>query len=152
MRRAYVRIFLWWRGQGVGGTYFAFSFEMNICQRKWGRCVFFPILTFPSGKLTTLDMRTGNWFGNAKICLFKKIGNFLTRSYGDEFSCYLLDILGLVFYQAAVPLHCCALVLCHFRRYLTIFAPAPPVNPQTISVMLTNIKRACFIMINIKKP
>ena len=69
-----------------------------------------------------------------------------------KFSRYLLDILGLVFYQAAVPLHSCALVLCHIRRYLTVFAPAPPVNPQTISVMLTNIKRACLVMINIKKP
>lgn len=92
-----------------------------------------------------------NFFWKRKHLFTQKIENFLTRSYGDEFSCYLLDILGLVFYQAAVPLHFCALVLCYFRRYLTVFTPAPPVNPQTISVMLTNFKRACFIMINIKK-
>ena len=115
-------------------------------------CFFQLIFTSLSGNLTTLEMRTGNCFGNAKTSILKKIGNFLTRSHGDEFSCYLLDVLGLVFYQAAVTLHCCALVLCHFRRNLTVFAPAPPVNPQTISVMLTNIKRACVIMINIKKP
>ena len=94
----------------------------------------------------------GELFWKSKNLFIQKIGNILTRSDGDEFSCYLLDVLGLVFYQAAVPLHCCALVLCHFRRYLTVFAPAPPVNSQTISVMLTNIKRACFNTINIKKP
>lgn len=91
-------------------------------------------------------------FWKSKNRFIQKIGNILTRCDGDEFSCYLLDVPGLVFYQAAVPLHCCGLVLCHFRRYLTVFAPAPPVNSQTISVMLTNIKRACFITINIKKP
>ena len=26
---------------GEGGSYFVFSFEMNICQRKWGECVSF---------------------------------------------------------------------------------------------------------------
>ena len=56
--------------------------------------------------------------------------------YGNEFSC-----LFLIHWDSGS----------FTELYLTVFAPAPSVNPQTILVMLTNIKRVCFIVINIKK-
>ena len=75
-------------------------------------CFFQLILTSLSGNLTTLEMRTGNCFGNAKTSILKKIGNLLDPT-GMSFPVIFLMYWDWSFTKLRSPftaaLLCCAI-------------------------------------------